>query len=228
MGIHHYRSTDSDDGLSAERLRQLQRLSHVDHRPLRTRPRRSTARQSMAAAFPAVTKPATNGDRWSLSPAGAGQPSGSPRRESPTGRFLWPFGAVLLSTGLRLTAQPSANGPRRRRRRNAISVQGMRSRLRHHLTIAIKARDRVAVAALRSAIAAIENAEAIQSKSSPNRETNSEHIAGATSGVGSSDVARRELTDADVAAIVREQIEERFQAADEYEQLGRRDAADRL
>jgi uncharacterized protein len=104
----------------------------------------------------------------------------------------------------------------------------MRSRLRHDLRIALKARDRVAVAALRSAIAAIENAEAVESVSSPSRETSSEHIAGATVGVGSSDVARQELSDADVAAIIREQIEERFRAADEYEQLGRRDAADRL
>jgi uncharacterized protein len=104
----------------------------------------------------------------------------------------------------------------------------MRSRLRHDLTLALKARDRVAVAALRSAIAAIENAEAIEPKPSPSGETSSEHVAGATAGVGSSDVARRELSDADMAAIVSEQVEERFQAADQYEQLGRWDAADRL
>ena len=103
----------------------------------------------------------------------------------------------------------------------------MHSRLRHDLTLALKARDAVAVAALRSAIAVIENAEAVESESS-SREMGSGHIAGATAGVGSSDVARRELSDADMAAIVNAQVEERLQAADQYEQLGRWDAAHRL
>jgi len=104
----------------------------------------------------------------------------------------------------------------------------MHSRLRRDLTLALKARDAVAVAALRSAIAAIENAEAIEFKSPPSREMGSGHIAGAAAGVGSSDVARRELSDADMAAIVKAQVEERLQAADQYEQLGRLDAAHRL
>jgi uncharacterized protein len=108
------------------------------------------------------------------------------------------------------------------------TVQAVLSRLRQDLTLALKARDRVAIAALRSVIAAIENAEAIDSEQSPSREASSEHIAGATAGAGSSDVERRALNGAEVDAIVRAQVDERLRAADEYERLGRRDATDRL
>ncbi|MGH2892432.1 MAG: GatB/YqeY domain-containing protein [Solirubrobacteraceae bacterium] len=112
--------------------------------------------------------------------------------------------------------------------RKATSLQSIRSRLRHDLTVALKARDRVAVAALRSVRAAIDNAEAVDVNPLARRDTSSGHIAGATAGVGSSDVERRELSDADVSAIVGGQVEERSQAADEYEKLERDDVADRL
>jgi uncharacterized protein YqeY len=46
--------------------------------------------------------------------------------------------------------------------------------------------------------------------------------------VGSSDVPRRLLSDADVGAIIREQADERWQAAAEYETLGRLEAAEAL
>jgi uncharacterized protein len=103
----------------------------------------------------------------------------------------------------------------------------LRSRLREHLTAALKARDSVAVAPLRSAIAAIDNAEAVDGGAAP-PPANSAHIAGASPGAGSSDVARRELSPADVRAVVRAQIDERLQAAEEYERHGRADQAERL
>ncbi len=103
----------------------------------------------------------------------------------------------------------------------------MRDRLRHDLTLALKARDSVAVAALRSAIAAIDNAEAVDADG-VRPSTTSEHIAGATEGVGSSEVARRELGVSEVREILRTQVEERSLAAAEYEKLGREDAAARL
>lgn len=46
--------------------------------------------------------------------------------------------------------------------------------------------------------------------------------------LGSSDVERRVLSDGDVVAIVRGQVEERSLAADQYEKLGRLDQAERL
>lgn len=54
------------------------------------------------------------------------------------------------------------------------------------------------------------------------------HIAGATAGVGSSDVARRVLSEVDLFAIVRGEVEERSQAADEYTKLGKVAQAERL
>ena len=56
----------------------------------------------------------------------------------------------------------------------------VRSRLRSDLTAALKAGDRLAVAALRSALAAIDNAEAVDAGSLPQRATSSEHLAGAS------------------------------------------------
>lgn len=103
----------------------------------------------------------------------------------------------------------------------------MRSRLRQDLSTALKARDRVAVAALRSAMAAIDNAEAVEIDTAP-RETTSAHIAGASAGVGSSEAERLGLSDADVRKVIRREVDERVQAADEYARLGRSDEAEQL
>lgn len=104
----------------------------------------------------------------------------------------------------------------------------VRTRLRDDLTAALKARDRVAVAALRSALAALDNAEAVEGESIPVSRPVSEHIAGATVGAGSSDVERRALSAAEVHAIVSVEVEQRIEAAAEYERLGRADEADVL
>jgi hypothetical protein len=69
----------------------------------------------------------------------------------------------------------------------------------------MKSRDADAVTALRTAIAAIDNGEAVDR---PEREaaTASEHFAGANVGVGSTEVARRNLTIDDVHAILQAQM----------------------
>lgn len=103
----------------------------------------------------------------------------------------------------------------------------MRSRLRADLTTALKARDRVAVTALRSALSAIENAEAIPVDDSAPSISGTEHVAGAV-GLGAAEAARRELTDADVLAVLLDEVAQRVTAADEYARLDRTDAADRL
>lgn len=103
----------------------------------------------------------------------------------------------------------------------------MRDRLREDLAAAIKGRDQIAIAALRTALAAIDNAEAVDAR--PDRAaTGSSHIAGASAGVGSSDVPRRALSDADIDAIVRQQATERWDAAAAYDRLGRAQEADVL
>jgi uncharacterized protein YqeY len=101
---------------------------------------------------------------------------------------------------------------------------GLRAALRADLAAAMKSRDADAVAALRTAIAAIDNAEAVDR---PEREaaTTSDRFAGSHVGVGSTEVARRDLTLHDVQEIVSEQMAERLTEADRYDQLGRREAA---
>ena len=102
----------------------------------------------------------------------------------------------------------------------------LRIRLRDALTEAMKARDRVAIGALRSALAAIDNAEAV---AVPESTTVSEGpIAGARSGPGATDVPRVPLSESDVVAIVRVEIADRRAAAAFYAERGRADAADRL
>jgi len=80
--------------------------------------------------------------------------------------------------------------------------------LRRALTAALKSRDAVAVSALRSALAAIENAGAVEPGHAP--APGSGPIAGAVDGLGAAEV------------------EQRREAAREYAALGRTDRADRL
>nr|MDT0662861.1 hypothetical protein [Micromonospora sp. DSM 115978] len=99
--------------------------------------------------------------------------------------------------------------------------------LRADLVAAMKARRPEVVAALRTAIAAIDNAEAVQA---PDRTAaaSSEHVAGARSGVGSTETDRRVLAIADVHALLAAQVTERVAEADRYDSYGRHDAAARL
>lgn len=94
----------------------------------------------------------------------------------------------------------------------------LRDSLHAAVPAAMKARDRRTVSALRSALAAIANAEAV--------EVGGEVLAGAIEaspvGVGAAEVARRVLSEADVAAIVRAEIAERRAAADAYGGRARR------
>lgn len=103
----------------------------------------------------------------------------------------------------------------------------LRATLRADLVAAMKARDADTVTALRTAIAAIDNAEAVDRPENV-AATTSEHVAGAHVGVGSTEAIRRDLTLDDVQAIVSDQMAERSVEADRYDQLGRREAAARL
>ena len=104
----------------------------------------------------------------------------------------------------------------------------MRTRLRHDLRAAIKARDRTTTRALRSALSAIENAEATEFVHDPRVAKGSEYIAGSTAGLGAAEVERRVLSDCDVHALMQAQVDERLLAAEEYEMLRRGDFASRL
>jgi uncharacterized protein YqeY len=126
--------------------------------------------------------------------------------------------------------------------------------MRRALTAALKARDQPAVAALRSALAAIDNAEAVDTaratatpaaeghpavagevaggevtggKLTGGKLTGGE-IAGAAVGLGAAEVERRTLTPAEMEAIVREEAAERQTAARAYERVGHSGHAERL
>jgi hypothetical protein len=99
--------------------------------------------------------------------------------------------------------------------------------LRQALTAALKARDGVAVSALRSALAAIENAGAVDPAQAPPR-ADSGSIAGAVAGPGAVEVPRRSLGADELRALVAAEVEHRRTAAREYAELGRPDRAERL
>jgi uncharacterized protein len=102
----------------------------------------------------------------------------------------------------------------------------LRDQLRAALPAAMKDRDPAAVAALRSALAAIDNAEAVAP--SPLAGLQEGVIPGATAGLGSAEAPRVELTEDEIAAIVRAEVDERRAAAGEYAQAGHTDRAARL
>jgi len=104
----------------------------------------------------------------------------------------------------------------------------VRERLRRDLVRAIKARDSAAVSALRSALAAIENAEAVDPRPAPPPGVDPSPIAGSVAGLRAAEVPRRDLTAAEVEEIVRREMTERLEAADEYLRLGRDEQAGRL
>ena len=107
------------------------------------------------------------------------------------------------------------------------SPRTLRDTLRRGLASAIKARELDAVSALRTAIAAIDNAEAVPVPET-GQATTSGHIAGARAGVGAAEAARRDLGESEQRAILRGQVTGYTAEADRYEALGQPDAARRL
>jgi uncharacterized protein len=104
-------------------------------------------------------------------------------------------------------------------------VSQIEHRLRAALMIAIKSGDAVAASALRSCLAAIDNAAAV-----PHHEDDAHATAIQTSpvGVGARDVPRLVLDDDAVADVVRHELAELAAAAHLYRQRGRASEADRL
>jgi uncharacterized protein YqeY len=98
----------------------------------------------------------------------------------------------------------------------------LRRRLRDALVAAMKARDRLAVGALRSTLAAIDNAEAVDTTAVP---SGSLAIESSPAGVGAAEAERRALSDDDVARIVRAEVADREAAALEYDRAGRAERA---
>ena len=81
--------------------------------------------------------------------------------------------------------------------------------MRTALIAAMRARDAIAVSALRSALSALGNATAVETEITPE----SGEIAGGVAGLGAAEVERRTLTPAEERAIVRAEVDERETAA---------------
>lgn len=103
----------------------------------------------------------------------------------------------------------------------------LRTRLRTDLRAAIKAQRRDEMAALRTLIGAIDNAESIE-EASPAPPGSSEHVAGAVRGLGTADAARRSLSEHDLQRIIEAELWERDAQAERLVLLGRADDASRL
>lgn len=106
-------------------------------------------------------------------------------------------------------------------------VQELRSALRTDLVTAMKARRPEVVSALRTALAAVDNAEAVAVPDA-SVESASEHVAGARVGVGAAETERRTLSVDEVRSLLRAQVQERITEAERYDSHGRSEAAERL
>jgi len=104
-------------------------------------------------------------------------------------------------------------------------MEPVRERLQTALRGAMKARDRAAVAALRSTLAALDNAQAVEADVAP---VEHEHFAGTAGALGAGEAPRAALDEPASRAIVAREVQERRDAADEYERHGRDDEATRL
>lgn len=84
----------------------------------------------------------------------------------------------------------------------------LRVAFRDRLTAAMRARDRQTTLAMRSILAALENAEALPVTSLRTIVANSEHVAGAAVGLRAGEAARRLLSADDERALVEREVAE--------------------
>ena len=102
----------------------------------------------------------------------------------------------------------------------------LRALLQSALLPAMRAGDKDTVAVVRSALAAIANAEAVPATSTT--PVGEGPVAGAAIGLGSTEAPRRELTADEVREVVEHERQERVQAAEESEAGGLGEYAARL
>jgi uncharacterized protein len=106
----------------------------------------------------------------------------------------------------------------------------LRAQLRRDLRAAMKAQRRDEMAALRTLIAAIDNAESVEdpAPATPAAPASGAPVAGSLPGLGTADAARRELSERDLQRIIESELWERDAQAERLELLGRAGDASRL
>ena len=106
----------------------------------------------------------------------------------------------------------------------------LRDALTTELSAAMQRRDRPVIAALRTALAALANAEAVPAHGfgagDPSPAGASAHVAGATAGLGTTEAARQTLTPEAERALVAQERVELLSHADRLTRVCRRDEAD--
>ena len=100
----------------------------------------------------------------------------------------------------------------------------LRARMTSALTAAMRARDRVAMSAIRSALSAVANAEAVPVETMPRAGA----VEAAAVGAGAADAPRRELTPDDVRAVVEAEVTDYDRSAAHLADAGRPDDAARV
>ena len=109
-----------------------------------------------------------------------------------------------------------------------MSTTALEQALRTALVPAMRERDETAVSALRSALSAVANGEAVDVREIDLRASGSEHVAGAAGGLGAAETARRDLTDGDARSIVEAERWSREADARVLDEHGEHERADRL
>jgi hypothetical protein len=89
----------------------------------------------------------------------------------------------------------------------------LRAELRNRLKVAMRDRDRQLAGGIRSALAALENAEAVPVDRDGGTTAASEHVAGGAVGVGSGEAPRRQLSDEEERGLVEREVAELRQSA---------------
>lgn len=146
----------------------------------------------------------------------------------------------------RVTIRDSATGPSATGDSPTAydTASALVARLRAALAAALGSGDRATASAVRSALAAVGNAEAVDPATQRGHAARgglaahggpaaqamapSAHFAGARAGLGAGEVPRKRLTASDVTQIVQAEITERQSAAAEYDRLGHGGQAERL
>ncbi|MDR0416444.1 MAG: hypothetical protein LBH76_03855 [Propionibacteriaceae bacterium] len=103
----------------------------------------------------------------------------------------------------------------------AVTYETATTAIRAQLTSAVRAKDAPAIAAWRSLLSRLDNACAVPAPPAAEPTAASEHIAGAVAGVGAAEAPRRDLSAAEIEAIVAAEAASRSEAADWLDQAGR-------
>jgi hypothetical protein len=104
----------------------------------------------------------------------------------------------------------------------------LRVALRHRLTAAMRVRDRQTTGALRSVLAALENAEALPVNVHETTVATSEHVAGGAVGLGAGEAPRRLLSADDERALVEREVAELRSASSTLAAAGQLERASEL